>query len=43
MPSGVVAPSQRWGHRGVLTSQDEGRVTPGNTKVGGKATLFPYA
>ena len=42
-PSGVVAPSQDWGQRGVLGSQDEGRVTPGCTKIGEKATLFLYA
>jgi len=43
MPSGLVAPYQRRGQRGVLASQDEGRVTPGYPKVGGIATLFPYA
>ena len=41
-PFGVVAPSQREGRRAVLASPCEGRVTPGYTKVGGKATLFPY-
>ena len=41
MPSGVVVPSQRWGQRGVLVSQCEGRVTPGYTKLGGQAMLFP--
>jgi len=43
MPSGVVAVSQRRGQRGVSASQGEGRVTPGYTKVGRKATLFPCA
>jgi len=42
-PSGVVAPSQRRGQRGVLALQGEGRVTPGYTKGGRNATLFPYA
>jgi len=36
-PSGVVVPSQRWGRRGVLASQGEGRITPGRTIVGGKS------
>jgi len=43
MPSGVVASSLHRGQRGVLDSQAEGRVTPGYTKIGGKATLFSYA
>jgi len=41
--SGVVALSQYPGQMGVLAIQDEGRVTPGYTKPGGKAMLFPYA
>ena len=41
--SGVVTPSQRRGQRGVLASQGEGRVTPGYTKIDGKATLFSFA
>jgi len=42
MPAGVVKLSQCLGRRGVLPLQGEGRVTPGYTKIGGKATLFPY-
>lgn len=39
----VVASAQHLGQRGVLASRGEGRVTPGYPKIGGKATLFPYA
>jgi len=48
----VVTPLQRrlalsrhpnTGPEGELASQGNGRVTPGYTKLGGKATLFPLA
>jgi len=29
--------------RSVFADEGEGRVTPGYTKIGGKATLFSYA
>ena len=39
-PFGVVTLSPRWGQPGVLASLGEGRVTPGYTKLDGKAMHF---